>query len=145
MSGSDQGERANEQTKELQPIKHDCSKGQRRDKTRFSPAAPYRPRKETEPEQRGHWRFTYSSSSNKLRTGACVCVSRMEEKIHAFSKALDLLSLYPFKRQKPPHHSLFPSCTSPRTIKNSGRPRVSTFVWAPFRKILLCTGNKSAS
>lgn len=51
---SDQDEPANKETKELQPIKHDCSTGQKRDKTSFSPAAPYRPLKETREEERGH-------------------------------------------------------------------------------------------
>lgn len=44
---SDQGEPAIKETKELQPIKHDCSRGQRGDKTSFSPAAPYRPLKDS--------------------------------------------------------------------------------------------------
>lgn len=43
MSASDQGEGANEKTKELQPIKHDCFRGQQEDKTHFSPEALYRP------------------------------------------------------------------------------------------------------
>ena len=40
---SDQGEAAYTETKELQPIKHDCFRGQQGDKASFSPAAPYRP------------------------------------------------------------------------------------------------------
>lgn len=40
---SDQGEAADKETKELQPIKHDCLRGQQGDKTSFSPPAPYRP------------------------------------------------------------------------------------------------------
>lgn len=45
---SDQAEAEDKETKELQPIKHDCFRGQRGDKTSFSSAAPYRPL-----EQRG--------------------------------------------------------------------------------------------
>lgn len=43
MSVSDQGEAADKETKELQPIKHDGFRGQQEDKMSFSPAAPYRP------------------------------------------------------------------------------------------------------
>lgn len=43
MSVSDQGEAANTETKELQPIKHDCFRGQQGDKASFSPAAPLSP------------------------------------------------------------------------------------------------------
>lgn len=39
---SDQGEAGDKETKELQPIKHDCLRGQRGDKMSSSPA-PYRP------------------------------------------------------------------------------------------------------
>lgn len=63
---SDQGEPAIKETKELQPIKHDCSRGQRGDKTSLSPAAPYRPPKETGEEERGHWRFTEPQHGQKM-------------------------------------------------------------------------------
>lgn len=66
---SDQGEPAIKETKELQPIKHDCSRGQQGDKTSFSPAAPYRPPKETGEEERGHRRFTVPRHGQK--TPAC--------------------------------------------------------------------------
>lgn len=49
-SVSDQGEAADKETKELQPIKHDCLRGQQGDKTSFSPPAPYRPQ---EGDERG--------------------------------------------------------------------------------------------
>lgn len=49
---SDQGEAANKETKELQPIKHDCFRGQQGDKTSCSPAAPYRPPEGTGEEER---------------------------------------------------------------------------------------------
>lgn len=50
---SDQGEAAYKETKELQPIKHDCFRGQRGDKTSFSPEAPYRPPEGTGEGEKG--------------------------------------------------------------------------------------------
>lgn len=69
MSVSDQGEAADKETKELQPIKHDSFRGQQGDKTSFSPAAPYRPPEGSGHEQRGHWRLMEQKYSQKVMAG----------------------------------------------------------------------------
>lgn len=58
MSVSDQGEAANKETKELQPIKHDYFRGQKGDKMTFSPAAARCPLEGLAEEDRACGRLT---------------------------------------------------------------------------------------
>lgn len=68
MSG--QGEAANKETKELQPIKHDVVRGQQGDKTGFSPAAPHCPPEGTSEEERRSVAEQQHAFENEV-TGRC--------------------------------------------------------------------------
>lgn len=87
MSVSDQGEAANTETKELQPIKPDCLRGQRGDKAGFSPAAPYRPPEGTGDEGEGSPEATEGAATQPETRQEC-CSQSFVQFLHQHLKKM---------------------------------------------------------